>query len=81
MEESKVKALDTIISLFLMSDVRLVTATFLLTGIVVYLVEYREFRSKTANQREARFTKLVSHTYIWGSVGVIIGVQVLGWFV
>lgn len=73
--------MDTVISLFLMSDVRLIAFTFVLTGIIIYFVDYKSFRSKTANRREARFTKVISHTYVWGALLVIALVQVLGWFV
>ena len=73
--------MDMVISLFLMSDVQLIALTFLLTGVVIYLVDYKSLRTKSANQREARFAKGASHAYIWGSLAVIIGVQVLGWLV
>jgi len=73
--------MDFAIQLVLMSDIRFETSVFLITGLLVYLVEYRMFRHMPSHHREASATKAIAYVYVIGSIVVFLGLQCLSWFI
>lgn len=68
------------IQLVMMSDIRFEAIVFLVTGCLVYLIDYKMFRQIPTHHREAMFTRAIASVYVIGSVVVFIGVQLVSWF-
>ncbi len=71
--------MDFVIQLFLMSDANLVALIFLITGVVVYFVDYKMFKQKSANYREAKFSRGAAYVYILGGAVLMMGLRVVDW--
>jgi len=69
--------MDFVIQLLLMSDANLIASIFLITGILVYFVDYKLFKKKPGNHREASFSRATAYVYVIGSTAVMVGLQVM----
>lgn len=66
--------------LLMLGDIRRLSVLFLLCGIAVYWVDFRGLKDKRQFEREARFSQVVSYTYMAACGVVFLGTWIWGMF-
>lgn len=69
------------ISYMMLGDIRLFEVAFFLVGLLIHFADYKYFKDQKGYHREAVFSHVVSRLFIYGSIVVFVGLQILNWFV
>lgn len=67
--------------LFLMGEARFQIFIYLVIGLLAYFIDYKKFTRTNDTRREAKFSKAIALTYIYGSIALFVAMQVGSWLI